>query len=111
MLLTQPPLTLWEGESYPVTGVCDRISAPLLVFTDSAPTEYLIPTGNSSPQGRSRNPQTLQGTAERGPCDVPCRERHQHRRRWRRASRPSIHTLLRKGTDVVLFPPPGVLQE
>lgn len=70
MLLTQPPLTLWEGESYPVTSVCDRISAPLLVFTDSAPTECLIPNGNSSPQGRSRNPQTLQGQQRGGHMTV-----------------------------------------
>lgn len=90
---------------------CVTVSAPLLVFADSAPTEYLIPTSNSSPQGRSRNPQTLQGTAERGSCDVSCRERHRHRPRWRRASRPSVHTLLRKGTDAVLVPPPGILQE
>ena len=95
------------GDRHPVTDVCDRnLGSPLgLHWLCSHQVSH--PHGNSSPQGRSRNSQTLQGlgTAERGPYEAPWRERHRRGWRWRRKSR------LKKGTDAGLFLPPGVLLE
>lgn len=95
--LTQPPLTLWEADSCLVTGGCNKFLCSLLGLH----WLYLVPMrSDSSPQGRGRNPLTLQGQGMAGRRTCYCHAGDRHR--WKFMP---LLTFADKGIGAKLPPP------